>query len=94
MQNPAWFSAGTEIWAQECLSGLEYGQEPSLAQCRDVYVGAGVFVGLEQGRTQPVSVQRVRCGLRSVMPVALTRVGPSLSSSGVGDVGSGLLVGA
>ena len=21
-QDPAWFSAGTEMWAQECLSGL------------------------------------------------------------------------
>ena len=25
----AWFTAGSEIWAQECLSGLERGLDPA-----------------------------------------------------------------
>ena len=28
-KDPAWFTAGTEMQAQECFSGLEHGEDPA-----------------------------------------------------------------
>ena len=66
-QDPDWVGAGPEMWAQEYLSGSGTRAAPSRDQCRDRDVGSGVSVGgLNKTRSQPGSMQRVRCGLSSV----------------------------
>ena len=66
VQDPTWCSAGTDMLAQECLSGSCTKAQSSLVQCRDREVRSGVFVGgLNKCRTQPGSELGPRCWLRN-----------------------------
>ena len=65
MREPSWFSAGTEMLAQECLlwSWTSAGDSQFSA---GTDAGSGVFVRhVYKGRTQPSLVQKPKCGLRS-----------------------------
>ena len=66
-RDPAYVSAGTEMWAQEYMLGISQGHElVDSVQGRDG--GSEVVVGgLTKGRTQPGSGQRVRYGISDTL---------------------------
>ena len=49
-KNPAWFSPGREMRAQQCLSGLEHGRNPAWLRAGREMRAQEYLSGLEQGQ--------------------------------------------